>query len=234
MPKMTAAIYRTRQEQRRKAASNQIMYNKECRSTTHGIDKCRWVEHPAAGLRFVGKVHEIKGGERLSDNRPYFDRPLIDHRGWYVDNFQDETVCGEVYQLPSRNGKPVYVPAIEDHCGNGGALINFHDATGDLRDAIRWADRAAERYAEDEREYQAKDAAEQRIGEIKSEIDGAFSDFKRLCKEIRANCDKLTGLTEMRKLIKSEYRRVRSHVRKLRAERKELEADYWTAVPNGY
>jgi protein-L-isoaspartate O-methyltransferase len=132
-----------------------ILYNPEWKPEKHSGQRYRFVEHPHDGLRFVGDVQDIRMPG--SGNLPYIDRAMVDHNGWYVDNYQDETVCGRVYQLPARGGKWQYVPAISDPW-NDGAILDFHSVTDDIKDAIRWADSMAETYAEDEREYQVVSA----------------------------------------------------------------------------
>lgn len=217
----TIGQYKTRQEKRRQAAANCIVYNPEWRPDYNKSANYRWVENASDGLRFVGEAHKIRGSG--NGNLPYFDRALVDHTGWFIDHFQDQTVCGVVYQLPaSRKGESRYLPGVSDAYNDDCAVIDFHSVTDDLTDAIRWADSMAEHYAEAEREYQEKQAREDRAEEIAEEIKTEFADFKLLCREIRANCDKVTGLVEVRKLIHREYRRVRSNVRKLRRELAEV------------
>lgn len=193
-------------------------------------ERYRFVEHPKSnypsvsggqwGLRFIGKVSEI----RMSGdgNLPYFDHALVDHNGWFIDNFQDETISGEVYQLPARDGKNQYVPAIGDE-NNDGATLDFHSVTDDIREAIRDADRMAERYAEDEREYRAKEDAKQRIEDIDEEIKTARADLLTLIRELRANCDKLTGLASIRAVIREHIQAVRAQCDALAEERENVE-----------
>lgn len=178
--------------------SKGIEYNRPWTPENRKGERYRWIEHPSDGLRFVGKAHEI--------------------------NFQDETVCGEVYQMPSRDGQERYIPAVSDP-NSDGAILSFPDATDDLLQAIRKADSMAEWYAEDEREYQAKDAAERRIEEIGEEIKTARETFKALAKELRANCDRISGMEELRKLVRREYRRMRVECRKLTAEKTKIETE---------
>lgn len=76
-----------------------------------------WVERPAdIGLRFVGYADKIVS---------------LRHTGWYTDpEGERETLRGVVYQLPGRNGKPLFV-AGHDNTDNGAAdsggpaLIDF-------------------------------------------------------------------------------------------------------------
>lgn len=238
---MTKAEYVARRDKRRKQAERSISFNPEftphdaTEQPRYRVDdrRFRWVERPSDGLRFVGKVHEIRMDG--SGNLPYFDRSLIDHTGWFMDAFQDNTAWGEVYQLPARDGKNIYVPAIstkeDEKYNNHGAILDFHSTTDDIKDAIRWADSMAERYAEDEREYQARESARLRIEENTKEIKTAYAEFRALCREIRENCDAVKGLTEVRKLIRAEYRRVKAEVRKLRKENAKLTDNFWSINP---
>ncbi len=197
----------------------QIQYSTESPMDYCPRERYRYVENPADGLRFVGKAHDV--AEKNGCFR------TITHRGWFIDNDQDQTVCGEVYQLPARDGE-CYVSAVSDPHSDG-ATIDFHSMTGYLMEAVIESDRMAERYAEAEREYQAKYAAEQRIEEIKSEISEAYKGFKTLSHEIRANCDKLAGMTALHKLLQAEWKRVKRHILALRKEREKIEDDPWSA-----
>ena len=153
-----------------------------------------------------------------------------DHTGWFVNSFQDETVHGMVYRLPARDGKPLYAPAVSDHCGNPGSCFSFRDVTEDLIGAIREADRLAECWAESEREYEARENARLRIEENREQIKSEYAEFRKLAREIRANCEALGGMVELKKVLHREYRRVKTTVCKLRREIGRLEDNYWEAV----
>jgi hypothetical protein len=229
---MNAAEYKAHQDKRRKQANRAISFNREIEhdGTDRFMDGWRWIEHATDGMRRVGKVHEIRSDGNYG--RPYFDRAIVDHNGWFTDNYQDETVCGEVYQLPARDGAPLYVPAIEDKSGSDGALCDFHSTTDDLLQAIYRADRMAERYAESEREYQAKDAAEQRIETIDERIAEIHTQRRALIRELRENCAKFSGLTAVRDALRARILAFRQESKELAKEREKLRDDYWAAVPN--
>jgi len=163
----------------------------------------RWIENPdGAGLRFVGWSDE------LAQTR---DR----HTGWflYPDGDPGEVARGCVYQMPSRDGRSVYVEAIrtgehaaewrdigEDgaayvflntrHMGEpGGEEYRGPDHYGAFRDAAHGADREAELFAEEERDYQQAYAAGRRAAEYmdkaKEERDGArdlIGEFRTFCR----------------------------------------------------
>lgn len=191
-------------------------------------NRYRWVEHPGSGLRFVGKAHDIRGSG--DGNIPYFDRALIDHTGWFTDVFHDEKVAGEVYQLPTHDGKSMYIPAVEDPC-NDGALLDFHSITDDLHDAIRWADSMAERYADDAREYSAKDTAEQRIESINEELKTDRQSIKALTAELKQTKG-INPKGEVCKALRAHIAGIRGSMRELKAEREKIQGDFWEASPN--
>lgn len=158
----------------------------------------RWFERPeAAGLRFVGWSDELS---------------RIDHSGWFLYPEGDPAECarGAVYQLPARDGRPVYVEAIRTGEGggrgrswhdmgeSGSALIFLADRhlgelggreeTGDcdaLRSAARGADREAEIYAEREREYQEAWQAGSRCADLESEAKADRAAARELVGELR-------------------------------------------------
>ena len=171
-------------------------------------DRYRWVENVSKGLRHIGQSDEIV---------------RLDHKGWYTDEFQDETVHGEVYQLPARDGRPQYVPAVNDPNNRDCAAVDFYSMTDDKEDCARLADSMAEYWAEREREYQEKASREQRIEEIGDEMKSLYQDFRRVSREIRANCDKLAGVTVVRELVRKEWTRTKASIYRLRAERERVE-----------
>jgi hypothetical protein len=207
VPSATVQAYLDKAKRRLPQA---ILYNPEWVPDKPYGDRYRIVEFPTTGLRLVGTAYEVarKEGFRL------------DATGYYVDEHQDELAVGEVYQLPACKGKPQYVPAVHDPW-NDAAIIDFHSVTDDIRDAVRWADSMADKYAEESRECYRKDQAEQRIEEIDTEITELYEGVKALARELRSNCDKLTGLTEVRKLIRREVTNTRAAIAKLRRERDE-------------
>jgi len=184
-----------------------IEYNPEFKPE-YSTDRYRWVENVSMGLRKVGDSDDII---------------RLNHTGYFTDNFQDETVHGEVYQLPARNGALQFVPAVNDTCNDDCACLDFSSVTDDKEDAARWADSMAENWAENSREEQAKDAAEQRIEEIGDEIKETYKDFRRIVREIRANCDAVRNVAVVRELVQNEWRRTKATIHKLRTERERIE-----------
>lgn len=79
-------------------------------------------------------------------------------------------------------------------------------------------------------ESEAKESARSRIEDIATEIRTAYQSFRALSRELRANCDRLTGLPEVHKLIRTEWKRTKAEIRSLRMEREKLQENYWEAV----
>lgn len=139
----------------------------------------RWIESPAdVGLRFVGFSDELTGSRES---------------GWHLspDGDTGAVARGAVYQLPARDGRPVYVEGVrlcsggkrgwqdqsrydsaivylgEWHLGEpGGSEYKDEQAIGD---AARGADLEAEILAERERDYQEAFMAGQRASELEAE-----------------------------------------------------------------
>lgn len=132
--------------------------------SAYGENSVRWIEKPEQGLRLVGLAHNVgKAGHRYMND-------AVEHSGWFLDDFQHETVSGVVYQLPGKDGKARYLVGYADPWnttkkGSGPALLSMkviegetihcsYDDDAALRDAARCADGIAERMAEIERNYQ--------------------------------------------------------------------------------
>ena len=181
---------------------------------------CRWVEQPGNGMREVGKAHEL--------SRKHNDVSVrIDHKGWYLDNGHNETTCGIVYQLPSRGGKLLFVPAVADTWSGGdGALCDFGDIKDNLDDAVRASDRLAELYAEDARDGDAKSLAEQQIEGLTEEIETAGQELGELLAGMRGETFPDMVSAALRQQVADKKRRIC----KLAKRRKELRENYWLAV----
>ena len=102
----------------------------------------RWFEEPEAqaGLRFVGFAHELA-------------RNSIQHRGWYVDTFEDATACGVVYQLPAHHGHTRYLAGRSDPWNEHAACLDLSDVWADTIEAAHAADEMARISAESSRDY---------------------------------------------------------------------------------
>ena len=147
----------------------------------------RWLEYATSSqaIRFVGYADEIAGRS-------------IDHTGWFLDDdgSQGETYRGAVWQLPSRGGRPVYVPGyVENMSGaEGGRLdfsnLQFGDVGGEGDDAKRAAAHAgndlAERDAERARDYNRAYMAGSLYAQALEEAQAAKAELRDLLAERRA------------------------------------------------
>lgn len=182
-----------------------IEYNPESKDNRY-----RWVENVTRGLRKVGDSDDIIS---------------LNHTGWYTDNYHDETVHGEVYQLPARHGSPQYVPAVNDPDNRDCACVDFRSVTDDKEQCARDADRMAETWAEESREYQAKEDAENRIAEITQEMKDVYAEFRRISRGIRANCEQVQGVQVVKDLVREKWQNTKRTIHKLRTERSKIQRD---------
>lgn len=176
---------------------------------THGYS-VRWVEDVSCGLRLVGFADEIS---------------RIDHRGWFTDEFQDETYRGIVYQLPARHGVSQYVYGYADPNNDGCALLCFNVETDKL-EAARQADRFAEIFAEYARDYNRASSAGQQYRDLDDEIKEMRKEALTIAAEMRAarvaKVQAPTICATLRDKVMSLYR----SIQKARKERRELMSDF--------
>lgn len=209
--------------------SQGVSYNPEWNPEWNKSERFRFVENPESGLRLVGKVQDIEDSH-------------IDHRGWYTDPhndvFKDGTgLCyGVVYRLPARNGECSYVPGAQDgtdaHYNNGGANLDFHAVTPDLKQAIRDADHMAENIAEAEREYQTQSMAESRMEDIADELKKSRSGLRALIRELKQT----TGINPKGAIcqaIRAQIASMRETAWELAKERDKLKDDPFSII-HGY
>lgn len=149
--------------------------------SAYGEKQLRWIEKPESkGLRFIGLAHDVAPR-------------LVEHKGWYTDEFQNETVSGVVYQLTGKDGVSRYLSGYADpyNCdknGRGPALLSleiFADTDSDeaKRDAAGNADHIAKRFAEEERAYQESN----RLGrEAREKATEALTEGKEMVAQCRA------------------------------------------------
>jgi len=149
----------------------------------------RWIEDTVlAGLRTVGFADELANG--------------IDHKGWYSspDGFEEDIFRGIVLQLPAYNGFPRYVYGYADPNNDNAALIDFdiiegpyggeegamkYGDSGELLAAANHADDMARIWAEREKDYQAKDYAEQAAEEKRNEANDKHTALREYITEER-------------------------------------------------
>lgn len=135
-----------------------------------------YLENPSGMLRLVGTADEVAKAEGSWH--------LIEHTGWYMDEFQDETCRGVVYRLPARKGESLFVPGFTTSYNDDGATLDFRLIFDDALDCARYADELARVYAKREREYQAAASARSRFDELTDDI----ADLRTIiatCSELR-------------------------------------------------
>lgn len=179
----------------------------------------RWIENVSCGLRLVGKAHDII---------------RLDHTGWYINSFY-ETCYGIVYQLPARNGKTQFVPAVSDPWNADCALVDFSQIEDEKESAASRADSMAESYAEECRENDAKAQAEGETECLQAEIKEERKTILSLCLELKAarrvlrDCEAFKTLnTAIREKISNSLSDIRKHRERIEA----LANNYWLAVEN--
>lgn len=203
-----------------KAKPKAIIYGPEW--TPDGTrDRYRWVENASRGLRIVGAVHDIKPDWR----------PIVDHNGWYLDPFgYGDTVHGAVLQLPARNGEVRYVPAVADPDNSDCYLVNFHDATAELLDAVRWADGMAQQYAEREREYRLMESAELRAEELREEAGELRAKHSATVADMRALRELAPDAPTACTVLRESLRAMRKRAREALKEAARLTDEPWTLL----
>jgi hypothetical protein len=175
-------------------------------SDSYGLGGARWAELPELmGFRFAGFTDELRkaAGYRSEGS------------GYYIDDSYSEVARGCVYQLPAKDGRPRFVPAIrigsegkrgwQDQSGSDSAILFLPDivTAGDCgadgaryqaseweeaQEAARYADSRAERYAEAEREYQEAYSAGREAAESLEEAGESRRAFLELRAELKDGC----------------------------------------------
>lgn len=169
---------------------------------------------------------------------------LIEHTGWYADNYQDALIVGHVCRMRCPRGT-LYIPATMRTDSDGtvhyindaelvprGATEDDHDKA--CREAARSADHYAEKEAEDCREDNAKYMAEADIEAARAEIHEVNKAALVLLAEVKGTrkaagqfspgiCDAIQHrITELLRDRAKQFAIIQ-----------EREANYWTAAP-GY
>lgn len=182
-------------------------------------------------------------GNDLGAAHSLFPR-LIDHKGWYVDSWQDALIVGHVVKLRSPRGT-LYIPATRNTDCDGtthyladaelvpkGASEDEHDDA--CREAARSADHYAEREAEEARDFEARGQAEAQIEEARAEIHRVNQQALALLAETKSA--RQTGGAVFGPAV---CEALRARVRALLAARAqqfsiidERRANYWSACPN--
>ena len=109
------------------------------------------------------------------------------HNGWYMDAYCGETYAGHVWQLPARDGSPVYLAGYVEHesdycvldCTRG--RISLFDCK---EDAAHAADELARINAEREREHDERWQEVSRIADKREEARGIVKDMRHVARDI--------------------------------------------------
>lgn len=181
----------------------------------------RWAESPEDCLTWKGNAHSITGGRH--------------HCGWYTDEdgMNGEVVFGVVYALPARRGfiAGINDPFNGDKEGRGPCVVEVKEngspfVYDDETDAARAADSLAERYAEVQREHNAKyeecSKAQDDEQEALSELDDIRGNVRALVSEIRASVLSPGLCKRLRDDIKRQRSRMHSLWDDIRAARQVL------------
>ena len=127
----------------------------------------------------------------------------LDHRGWYTDDFQDETI--ETYAVRLTRFPHLLFYAVLDSCNDDFRIrldeweeIDFEHVTDEYnadqqvtycaRQVVRSNDSTTEREAEESREYYRKDQVERDIEENKETLKGLRQEIRALAHELKTLC----------------------------------------------
>ena len=171
-----------------------------------GSFRARWCENLSAYFREHGPADKVI---------------RLNHKGWFIDNLQDETIRGAVYRLPP--GK--FLAVAMDPWNEGAGMIEncVYDCE---KDAARNADRIAEIYAENARQDDAKFQAEVQIENAKELIANARETVRELIAGIRQS----NLAPRICAQLKNDIKRERAGIRAQFARIEKLSACYWNAV----
>ena len=142
--------------------------------------------------------------------------------GWYVDDYGD-IVQAAVWQLPGRNGKPIFVSGYKDFYNEGAALIDFDCFIDDERGAINRANGMAENYADQQREHNAAYQREQEIDELKSNISSELKRGIAIIQDAKRIRKALCETTALRDMLSNALFELRSDIAEMRTKITELE-----------
>ncbi|MGX1098867.1 hypothetical protein [Amorphus sp. MBR-141] len=178
----------------------------------YGSDAMRWIEAPAGcGLRFVGAAHDVA---------------RIEHTGWFLDDTQGETVAGAVYQMPARNGVPIFVAGYLDPWNDGPACLDFGGTFDDEKEAAHAADGIAERMAEESREYAAASRGRLEHDELADEIATSRTEALALIREIKATRQAICGSPSIIAALRRRLESFLFEIREARERRATLAHDF--------
>lgn len=204
-----------------KAAKNSTEYREVFPGALHAVDsrghtankplvrkpknpllKSPMFDFPSPGSDSHGKIAWVSGSWknclRNAQAADYVNSRLP--RGYYVDQYQDETVSGFVVQLPGHKQTERWL-AGTTWSDSDMSKIHLDEILDSAEDAARRADQLAEKLAEDEREYReneeerAKEAAKADAAKKLAEIEFAAGAFAKAA-EFAAKSDWFAHLPE--------------------------------------
>lgn len=233
------------------AKSRLAIYRKRASESKHDSYKdwrnCRYDNR--AGWKKTAQNYTISDGKVYADNFSCYGVKLDDsselvslrYTRWYVDHYQSEVMRGAVVKL--RHAKGIdYIAAT--YCTGWDGITLFLDSSirvfktenpeeheNAIRQVARWANSEAERQAEQEREYAAKDQAERDIDDYRQEIAETREEVRELAQAIRDERAKNWDINPIicRELIKA-IREKREYVRDRVLNIKDLKRNFWIAV----
>ena len=130
-------------------------------------------------------------------------REFLDHRGWFTDEFQEETL--ETYAVRLARFPQLMFYGVKDSCNGNIRVtlleweeIDFSDCQSDydagtaVKDAakeiVRCNDSSTEREAEESREYYRKDRIEYDIAENREMLKSLRGEIRALAHELKSLC----------------------------------------------
>jgi hypothetical protein len=229
-------------EQKQKRA-REIKYGKRSRYHKNSVS---W-SHEKTGVwcgalfsdRFLGDAVDAHDVARAEHSR------LADATGFYADCWCDNVVVPVVVKTRARfcvdRGKhkitTAYIPAVRftDQDGVTSWPGDYMEAQ---MDAARLAYAYAEKVAEEARDYEARDRAQQEIEERHEHIKNTSQDIKSARAELQALkrarvCDGIDTST-LRKMLRAQIVTMRSSIKASLKRIQALEDNYWCSVEHLY
>lgn len=220
---------------------------------------CRYYGKPA--FLKTGSISRSEDGEKLffdslndwpcSSYQDAHDVAKLDHTGWYADSFQDNLIRGAVvaFRKPHKindefeDDNYYYADEFKSHVFYYPATYStewdmatvYLDEYTDIKDCARRADQLAECEAEEAREYDAKDQAEQQIDDAKRELHELNRETLQVIRELKQNStvDLFEGKAALCRVIREHIEDVMEKRAELFEKIAKLKDDPWSAV-SGY
>jgi hypothetical protein len=198
-------------------ASNGGTWQKELERYQSADSRAYYCDAIPRGLRQCGDASDILNGRNQA-------------KGYYTDNFGDGFYFGFVLQLPARERTPQYIAGVQHNDWDGVTLYPL-DASDNVEDAARTADHHAERLAEEAREFDAKEQAEQQKVDARETIEDSRASRRSIVAAMRQArttsvdtprvlCDVLRKeLATLKQTSREAYKRIEA-----------LTDNYWSSV----